>query len=376
LTPIILHGGGPQLDARLEKEGIVTSKVDGLRVTTREVLDVARDVFTALNIDLVEAIRAQGVDAHGLTQGAFDARVIDEDRLGFVGEPTEVHLDLVRSIVHSGAIPILSCLGVAPGGQLVNINADAATRLLVHAVQPMKIVFLTETGGLLDERGRIIESINLASDYDEIIASEWVHSGMRLKLDEIRLLLEDSPPSSSVSITTPSGLTRELFTHGGAGTLVRVGEVIDGFDRKEDVDGERMVRLVESAFGRALEPWWWDEIDLAKVYVSRSYRGAAIVTNLDDFAYLDKFAIHESAQGEGLARTVWDHLVRDFPVLFWRSRSDNKFNAFYAKEADGSVRQNHWTIYWRGEEDFDRISRAVKRLAEMPASFARDSSGV
>jgi acetylglutamate kinase len=63
-------------------------------------------------------------------------------------------------------------------------------------------------------------------------------------------------------------------------------------------------------------------------------------------------------------------------VLFWRSRSDNRFNAFYAKEAEGSVKQGHWTIYWTGESDFDRISRAVKRLSELPAAFRRDSSGV
>jgi acetylglutamate kinase len=137
-----------------------------------------------------------------------------------------------------------------------------------------------------------------------------------------------------------------------------------------------MVSLVEGAFKRSLEPRWWDELDLSRIYVSDSYRAAAVITNLDDFSYLDKFAIHESAQGEGLARTVWDHLTRDYETLFWRSRSDNKFNAFYAKESDGSVRQNHWTIFWRGEEDFDRISRAVKRLSEMPASFRRDSSGV
>ena len=158
--------------------------------------------------------------------------------------------------------------------------------------------------------------------------------------------------------------------------MVRKGEVINEFTDKEDVDALKVVRLVEDAFSRTLERDWWEKVSLKKAYVSESYRAAAIITNLDDFTYLDKFAIHESAQGEGLARTVWDHLTRDHQDLFWRSRSDNKFNAFYAKEADGSVRQNHWTIFWRGEEDFDRISRAIKRLAEMPASFRRDSSGV
>jgi acetylglutamate kinase len=376
LTPIVLHGGGPQLDERLTEDNIITDKVDGLRVTTREVLDAARGTFTTQNIALVEAVRAQGVSAHGLTQGAFDAQLVDRDKYGFVGEPTKLHLDLLRSIVESGAIPILTCLGVASGGQLVNMNADAATRLLVHEIQPMKIIFLVDSGGLQDAQGRIIESINLVSDYDDLMSQDWVHSGMRIKLSEIRRLLDDSPSSTSVSITSPSSLVRELFTHGGAGTLVRKGENIVKYDGVSEIDRDRLEALVQDAFGRKLESRWFDELELAAAYVSESYRAAALMTKVDDFDYLDKFAIHESAQGEGLARTVWTHLTRDFPVFFWRSRSDNRFNAFYEKEADGSVKQNHWTIYWRGETNFDVISRAVKRLSAHPASFRRDSSGV
>jgi acetylglutamate kinase len=248
LTPIVIHGGGPQLDERLSDAGIVSEKLDGLRVTTPEILDVAREVFTEQNIRLVEAIRAQGVEAHGLTQGVFDAEYVDRDRYALVGEPASVHLDLLRSIVSSGAIPILTCLGVAPGGQLVNINADSATRILVHEVQPMKIIFLVDSGGLLDGDGEVIDSINLATDYDTLMSEDWVHSGMRLKLAEIKRLLDDTPATSSVSITTPSALARELFTHSGDGTLVRKGERIDKLTDKGDIDPDRLVTLIESAF--------------------------------------------------------------------------------------------------------------------------------
>lgn len=376
LTPIVIHGGGPQLDRRLESAGITTQRIDGLRYTTPEVVDAARDVFTSENIRLVEAVRAQGVEAHGLTQGVFDADYVDLDRYGLVGEPTSVHLDLLRSIVTSGAIPILTCLGVAPGGQLVNINADSATRLLVHEVKPMKIIFLSDTGGLLDGDGRVIDSINLATDYDDLMAQEWVHSGMRLKMLEIKRLLDAAPLTTSISITTPSALARELFTHSGDGTLVRMGETIDRVTDKAAVDRHRLVTLVEDAFHRDLIPTWWDDLDLLSAYVSESYRAAAVVAKLDEFIYLDKFAIDETARGEGLARTVWDHMVRDHPQLVWRSRSDNQFNAFYENEADGTVTVNHWAIFWRGIDDFEVIGRAVKRLSEMPADFERDSSGV
>lgn len=374
LTPIVIHGGGPQLDDRLSTDGVTSEKVDGLRFTTPAVLDAARDVFTSQNIRLVEAIRAQGVDAHGLTQGVFDAELVDHDRYGLVGEPTSVHLDLLRSIVKSGAIPILTCLGVVPGGQMVNINADSATRILVHEVQPMKIIFLSDTGGLLDGDGNVIDSINLATDYEELMSADWVHSGMRLKLAEINRLLRDAPLTTSVSITTPGALTRELFTHSGDGTLVRMGEPIDRLNAPDDVDASRLISLIEGAFGQTLETTWWDEVSLLSVYVSQTYRAAAVVAELDEFVYLDKFAIDESARGEGLARTVWDHMIRDYPSLVWRSRADNPFNPFYDKESDGSMTLNGWTIFWKGVYDFELIGRAVKRLSEMPPSFATEAT--
>ncbi len=374
LTPIVLHGGGPQLDEHLAAKRIETQKIDGLRVTTPEVLDAAREVFTAQNIALVEEIRKHGVDAHGLTQGAFDARFLDRSRFGFVGEPTDVHLDLIRSIVDSGAIPILTCMGVAPGGQLVNMNADGATRQLVHSVQPMKIIFLVDSGGLLDAAGNVIDSINLAADFEELMAQDWVHSGMRLKLYEIKSLLDDSSPMTSVSITTPSALARELFTHTGAGTMVRRGEVIHHYREKTELDRRKLTALIESAFGKTLIPDWFDHLQLEAGYVSETYRAAALIADIDDFAYLDKFAIHESARGEGFARTVWDHMLKDFPAVFWRSRSDNTFNAFYGKEADGLMRKGQWTLFWKGEQDFDRITRVMKLMTDLPPAFREDVS--
>jgi acetylglutamate kinase len=372
LTPIVIHGGGTQLDQVLADRGIETVRRDGLRVTDPGVLDAARDTFIDQNIALVEAIREQGVAAHGLTAGAFEADYVDRERYGLVGEPTEVHLASIRSIVDSGAIPILTCLGVAAGGQIVNMNADAATRALVHAVQPMKIIFLVDTGGLLGEDGRPIESINLASDYDHLMAQDWVHSGMRLKLAEIKRLLDDTPLSTSVSITTPSGLVKELFTHGGSGTLVRKGELINREKVKTALDQGQVQKLVEESFGRTLRPEWWDQLELDTAYLSESLRAGAVVARVDDFAYLDKFAILEDARGEGLARTVWARLTDDHPVIYWRSRTDNGFNAFYAEEADGSTKRGDWTVFWRGETDFARIALVVDRIASLPPSFTGD----
>ncbi|MEM8770517.1 MAG: acetylglutamate kinase [Pseudomonadota bacterium] len=377
LTPIVLHGGGPQLDVTLKERKIETNKIDGLRVTDAATLDAARDVFIAENIKLVEAIRAQGTAAHSLTTGAIEADYLDQKQYGFVGEPTGVRLELIDSIVKSGAIPILTCLGLAPGGQLVNVNADSATRALVHALQPMKIIFLAGVGGLLDAEGAVIHSINLASDYDDLMGSAHVEGGMRLKLQEIKRLLDDAPLSSSVSITTPAGLVRELFTHGGSGTLIRKGEIINHYTDKKEVDGSRATALVENAFARTLVKDWWGGVEISAAYVSDSYRAAALLSKVttqdgERFDYLDKFAVLEDARGEGLARTVWRRFSADIPAVFWRSRTENGFNAFYGSVADGSVKRGPWTVYWMGETEFARIAAIVDHVAEMKPSFEGD----
>jgi acetylglutamate kinase len=369
LTPIVLHGGGPQLDIALASRNIETPKIDGLRVTNADAIDVARDVFIGENIKLVEAVRAQGVDADSLAAGVIEANYLDKDKFGFVGEPSNVRLGLLQSVVKSGAIPILTCLGIAPGGQLLNINGDSATRALVAALQPMKIIFLSSVGGLLDKHGAPMHSINLATDYERLMKAAWVQGGMRLKLQEIHRLLSEAPLSSSVSITTPTGLIRELFTHGGSVTLVRMGEAIRTVTSKENLDRQRTQALVENAFARRLNADWWDGLKIHQVHMSESYRAGAILTRVDDFIYLDKFAVIEEARGEGLSRTVWRQFTKQNPKFYWRSRTANGFNAFYHEACTGSVKSGPWTIFWVGEHDFKEIAPKVERIAALPQSF-------
>ncbi|MEQ1932045.1 MAG: hypothetical protein ABL957_16145, partial [Parvularculaceae bacterium] len=278
-------------------------------------------------------------------------------------------LGMLKSIVASGAVPIMTCLGIAPGGQLLNINGDSATRAVVAALQPMKVIFLTGTGGLLDKHKRPMQSINLASDYEKLMKADWVNGGMRLKLQEIKRLLDALPLSSSVSITTPKELIRELFTHGGAGTLIRQGEAIRTFTSKTRLDRSRTEGLIEQAFGRKLKTEWWDTLDITQVYMSEKYRAGAILTKIDDFIYLDKFAVTEEARGEGLSRTIWRQVTKANPVFWWRSRTVNGFNAFYNDACTGSVKMGMWTVFWIGEKEWNRIEAIAPRIAQLPASF-------
>ena len=374
LTPVVVHGGGPQLDDALSAANIATERVDGLRVTREAAIPIIRDTLTEANLALVDAIRAAGGRAAAVPRGVFEAELVDSDRLGRVGEPSRVRLDLVAAAARAGQASILACLGETPDGCLVNINADVAVRALVHALQPYKVVFLTGTGGLLDTDGDIISSINLATDFEELMASDWVSGGMRLKIEEIKRLLDDLPLSSSVSITRPAELARELFTHAGAGTLIRRGERIIEARDKAVLDLDRLDRLVTIGFGRKPVAGYWDELVVDRAFVTDSYRAAAITTKLDDWIYLDKFAALDEARGEGLGRAVWHRLTEYAPRLIWRSRTSNPVNGFYFEECDGAVRRDDWTVFWRGEGvDLVEINALVEKIFALPPTLEASS---
>ncbi len=369
LTPVVVHGGGPQVDAAMDAAALPIERRDGLRVTSEDAMAVIAAALRSLTADLLAAVRQKGGHATAIGAGAVRANLVDEARLGRVGAVDALDLRPLHDAAGEGSIPVLTCIGETASGQLCNINADTLVAALAHELQPQKIVFLTGTGAVLDENDAPISFIHLAHDYARLMAADWLHGGMRLKLQQIRALLEDLPPGASVSITRPEALVRELFTHGGMGTLVRRGEEILTIQDKAKLDQARLSALIEGAFGRRLKQHYWQELDLHSVIVSAQVRAAAVLTPLQGALYLDKFAVAAQARGEGLGGAVWREIIAASPVLFWRSRPDNPFNAFYHAHAQGSAHEGRWRIFWRGTNDWAQIGKHVQDLAARPASF-------
>lgn len=369
LTPIVLHGAGPQLDAELAAQGVRKRTVDGLRVTTGKVLKTVRRVCLQENLRLVEALQVQGIRAVSLNSGVLEAKLLDAKRYGMVGKVVTVHTEAIYSAIKSGSIPVISSLGETADGQIVNINADWAANEVVKTLKPYKIIFLTGTGGLLDGEGRIIDSINLSTDYAQLIRQPWLHSGMKVKIEQIAALLEELPKESSVSITKPSELAKELFTHRGSGTLVRKGQRIQSVKGWAKIDKAKLQKLLESGFGKKMRAGYFRDNTPAKVYYSADYRAALVLLDAPGGRYLDKFAVADDAQGEGLGAAAWSVMRQETPKLFWRSRHDNPINAFYLQAADGCLKCGHWTVFWYGLEGFAEIERAVAYCLDKPASF-------
>ena len=361
----VIHGAGPQLDEEMSAAGIEKQTVGGLRVTSPKALGIVRRVFVQQNLKLVEALQAMDTRATAIPSGVFMAGYLDRDALGLVGKVERIDLAPIEASLRGNSIPVIASLGETDEGQLLNINADVAANELVRVLQPYKIVFLTGTGGLLDGAGRVIDSINLSTEYEHLMAQPWVSGGMRLKIEQIAELLNDLPLTSSVSITRPAELAKELFTHKGSGTLVRRGEKVLRFASWDGVDRVRLRTLIESSFGRKLVTDYFERTQPFRVYVSENYRAAMILTMQDGFPYLDKFAVLDDAQGEGLGRAVWLVMREENPQLFWRSRHGNGINAFYHEQADGCVRQERWRAFWYGlGVDFAAIERCVVHCAQ------------
>lgn len=370
LYPIVVHGAGEQLDDALNAEGITSEKINGLRVTTPQILEVARRVFARVNLRLAEELEELGTRARPITSGVFEAQPLEDGRLGLVGEVVRVHREQIDAAIKSGHLPIISCLGETASGQILNINADVAARELSEAIQPHKIIFLTPTGGLLDDKKRVIPAVNLTEDYEELLAQDWVHSGMRLKLQEIKQLLDVLPDTSSVSITSPEHLARELFTHQGSGTLVRKGERVRVYDSFDEIDQDRLRELLESCFGRRLTEDYFIKKQVESLYLTDSYRATAIITRegLPE-PYLDKFAVTREAQGLGLGASLWAKMCRDVPVLFWRSRASNPINNWYFQQSQGSFRTEQWVVFWYGLETYEQIQRCIEHALALPPSL-------
>ena len=365
LTPIVLHGAGPQLDEELAAAGIEKQTVGGLRVTSPKALGIVRRVFQQQNLKLVEALQSMDTRATSVATGVFMASYLDRDIYGMVGRVDSINLAPIEASLRANSIPVIASLGETDEGQILNINADFAANELVRVLQPYKIVFLTGTGGLLDEHGKLIDSINLSTEFEQLMAQPWINGGMRLKIEQIADLLADLPLTSSVSITRPSELAKELFTHKGSGTLVRRGEKVLRFDSWQGVNDARMRELIESSFGRTLVPDYFERTRPLRIYVSENYRAAMILTEEEDgLPYLDKFAVLDDAQGEGLGRAVWQVMREETPRLFWRSRHGNPVNPFYYAESDGCIKQPHWKVFWYGIDDLDTIFRGVAHCAQ------------
>jgi acetylglutamate kinase len=346
LTPIILHGAGPQMDAEIDKQKFSVNKIDGLRVTDSQTLNIIKPVIKGVHEKLIKALNTENIKTQSLFNQIFVCDYLDKEKYGYVGEIKQVNLGEINKAIANKQVPIISCLGTDDNGQVMNINADIAMKKLVWEANPAKVIFVTPTGGLLDENDQLISAVQLINQYKDLMSQSWLHSGMKLKIQQIYQLLKPMPRKLSVSITSASELAKELFTHQGKGTFVSMGEHIHNHYVMGTAVELQLKSLLESTFKRKLKNDFIKNIDMKSLIISESGQAAALITKgQNGIAYLNKFAVTPLAQGQGLGKSIWQQLLLIYPKIYWRSRIDNPINAWYSIQADCSYKKDGWMVF-------------------------------
>ena len=338
LNPIVIHGAGPQLNADLESQGIVSDYIEGIRITTPQILRTARRVFLDVNRKLVDALEARGTRARFIDPSVFEADFVDEENFGLVGEIKKVRHEWVSNAIDSGYLPVVCSLAESDSGQTLNVNADVAAVRLAEAVVPMKMIYINTMGGLLDGDDNLMRNINYPSDYEWLLEQPWLRHGTKLKVVEINELLDILPPSSSVSVTSPENLMRELFTHKGCGTLCRKETKVTIHNNMTSIDIPRLKKLLKRSFhGRPPVEGYLENLAdrVHSIYLADNYEGAVILTKESGIKtpYMDKFAVSKLMQGTGTGKALWNRVIEDEKKLWWRSRKGNPVNSWYHEVA-------------------------------------------
>jgi acetylglutamate kinase len=236
MNPVVVHGGGPQIGALLEKLSIPTKFVQGMRVTDSETMDVVEMVLGgSVNKEIVASINRNGGKAIGVTGKdgqLIRARKLTVNRvgpeleapeiidIGHVGEVEQIDTSVLDVILNSHFIPVIAPIGVGQDGTTYNINADLVAGKLSEVMQAEKLMLLTNVPGLLDKHGKTLTGLTTAQ-VDELIADGTISGGMLPKIDCALNAVKGGVASAHIiDGTVPHAVLLETFTDEGMGTLI------------------------------------------------------------------------------------------------------------------------------------------------------------
>ncbi|ATQ44381.1 acetylglutamate kinase [Caulobacter mirabilis] len=243
LHPVVVHGGGPQISRMLDRAGVKSTFIDGLRVTDEATMEVAEMVLSgAINKEIANWITLAGreADVRGVGLSGKDARLItvtkaertrkDPDSnieqvvdLGFVGEPQKVDAELIEVLINSEKdyIPVVAPIGVSEEGQTFNVNADTVAGALAGALKAKRMLLLTDVPGVKDGNGELIRQMTVA-EAAELIRTGVANGGMIPKLETAMAAIADGVEAVVIlDGRRPHAMLVELFTEFGAGTLIK-----------------------------------------------------------------------------------------------------------------------------------------------------------
>ena len=236
VNPIVVHGGGPQIGAMLDRLAIKSEFRHGLRVTDESTIDVVEMVLAgSINKQIVAAINAEGGNAVGIcgkdgnlvrarkltkSMPDPDSNLMQAVDLGFVGEPEHVNPHIVDVMIASDLIPVVAPLAFSAAGETLNVNADTFAGAIAGAMKAKRLLLLTDVDGVLDKAGALVKELTLA-EMDRLIADGTISGGMIPKVESCKAVVEAGVEAVVIiNGKVPHAVLLELFTGHGAGTLM------------------------------------------------------------------------------------------------------------------------------------------------------------
>ncbi len=228
MHPIVIHGGGPEINAMLKRLGIASSFIDGLRVTDHATMEIVEMVLGGkVNKEIVSGINASGGKAIGISGkdgGLIEAQALDPSgQMGFVGEVININPQIIETMIENGYIPVIAPIGIDNQGQSYNINADLVAAAIAVSMKADKLVLLTDVPGLLSDpqdSESLISILNI-SEVAEYIANGTIAGGMIPKVHCCEEAVAGGVGRTHIiDGRVPHSILLEIFTDEGVGTMV------------------------------------------------------------------------------------------------------------------------------------------------------------
>ncbi len=230
INPVVVHGGGPDITGMLNRLGIESQFIGGLRVTDSSTMEVVEMVLGKLNKEIVSFINQLG--GRGIGLSGKDANLImaakklgkDQADIGFVGEVEKINPQLLKTVIEEGYIPVISPVGVGQEGETYNINADTAAGALATALQADKLMILTDVEGILADRNtkESLLSVIQTEEIPALIEQGIIQGGMIPKVECCIKAIQGGVNTTHIlDGRVPHSILLEVFTDKGIGTMVK-----------------------------------------------------------------------------------------------------------------------------------------------------------
>jgi len=224
IKPLVIHGGGPQIQRKLKALNIQSKFILGLRVTDENVIKIVEEVLlNEINPDLVNTIKYYGVNAEPVTvkkNNIFNVIKAINPELGFVADPEEINVDVLHSLIEQEIVPVIAPMGKDEKGQFYNINADTAAGTVANKIQAERLLLMTDVPGVNDKNGNLISKLTIA-EAEELIKNETITGGMIPKIKTcISAIRSGVKGVVIIDGRKPHAVLFELFSSAGAGTLI------------------------------------------------------------------------------------------------------------------------------------------------------------